>query len=416
MKRVLMLLLALVMLLSMFGCGGGGEAETTTQVPPVLTDVASPLTQAQIDAIPFATADMTVDELRQICVDFMRLQVTFGWTPSKDFPFILRENEISMTGGKVYGGMMYLYRGKGNIYNLLPYYNQENGMLDMDGVMQYANWEHLFGNQCGSAAWWAWSRVCNSFTWGLIQEMVPNNGCLPVGPYKVPSISMYDSVNTTVAIAKNNGEQVMFESYACVLPADGMIGWNTSPGHTEMVSAKPVVVRNPDGTIDGEKSYVTFLDQNSQWTDGIQSNGKPITYQTFQAGTDHSFSFKRLYDAGYLPFTIPEFVGKSTVEAPTVSASVTTATVTAFNLAGMKIKSNYSVSYAVVEVKNKAGKVLYTQNVYSNKFTNYELSLSASVKLSVLKDLANGKNTVEVKVMTGYGKLQTAYSGKLAKS
>ena len=72
MKRLFTLLLAVLMLL----CGCANR-------------VPKPLTQADIDAIPIATADMTEDQLRQIVLDFFRLQLSFQWTPAEDFEYTI---------------------------------------------------------------------------------------------------------------------------------------------------------------------------------------------------------------------------------------------------------------------------------------------------------------------------------------
>ena len=71
MKRLLIILLVLACLPGLYGCE---EVEKA---------VLSPLSWADIDAIPVASADMTEEQLRQIVLDFFRLQLTFQWTPRK---------------------------------------------------------------------------------------------------------------------------------------------------------------------------------------------------------------------------------------------------------------------------------------------------------------------------------------------
>ncbi|MBQ3075788.1 MAG: hypothetical protein IJC26_06930, partial [Clostridia bacterium] len=96
---------AFAMLLAALAVLGGGcssiepvtvteEAETHAVTEEKVTEeafcypkVISPLTWEKIDAIPVANGNMTSDQLRQICVDFMRLQLSFEWTPDRDHDF-----------------------------------------------------------------------------------------------------------------------------------------------------------------------------------------------------------------------------------------------------------------------------------------------------------------------------------------
>jgi hypothetical protein len=94
----------------------------------------------------------------------------------------------------------------------------------------------------------------------------------------------------------------MFRSYAELLEADGIVNFTTG-GHVRMISTTPVVVFNEDGTINGEESYTTFLDQAAKYHTMQQSDGSDYEVQ---GGVDTKISFEKLFTGGYLPFTIPE--------------------------------------------------------------------------------------------------------------
>ncbi len=65
MKRTISILLAILSLAMLFtGCANGNVEPTETTAPAVKTDVAKPLTQADLDALPVASSEMTVDEQR----------------------------------------------------------------------------------------------------------------------------------------------------------------------------------------------------------------------------------------------------------------------------------------------------------------------------------------------------------------
>ena len=56
---------------------GTTEDEPETKpTKPVKSNVAEPLTWEKLNAIPVANASMSTDELRKICTDFMRLQLS----------------------------------------------------------------------------------------------------------------------------------------------------------------------------------------------------------------------------------------------------------------------------------------------------------------------------------------------------
>ena len=95
MKRILTLLLCLVTLLSLVACAKA-PAETTApetepSQPPESTGpiddypypkINEKLTWDAINAFPIKRSDMTVAEMRQLCVDFFRFEKSFLWIPN----------------------------------------------------------------------------------------------------------------------------------------------------------------------------------------------------------------------------------------------------------------------------------------------------------------------------------------------
>ena len=113
MKKLALFIVAL-MLFVLCACGGNTQIPPETTVatePKVKTDVAEPLTWEKILAIPVANDDMTEEELRQICLDALRLQLTFGWTPNVETYYHNSMYEKTFYPGKVYGGIPYTCGG-----------------------------------------------------------------------------------------------------------------------------------------------------------------------------------------------------------------------------------------------------------------------------------------------------------------
>ncbi len=376
--------------------------------------VAKPITQADIDAIPVANSSMSVDELRDICVRFMRLMNSFPWVPDTDFPYQNKDKDVVLPKGGVVGGLPYISLSQGTLYNFMHFYDQETGIVDVKKILSLKQpYMKVIANQCSGCTYWGWARVSNSLKYEYTTHMIADNGCIPIGPCKIdPKIRDFmEEGRDTREICKENGEQVMYQSYANTLPGDGMNMHIIKGGHVRMVSSKPVVVYNEDGTINGAASYVKLLEQKFKFDEKLQDNGYLIAVE---GGVDRIFSFRNLMNDGYYPFTIPEFVGKP-VDKAVACSDCTAAAVTVADLEKTEIKTNYPISYLTVTVQNPAGEKLYENYIYSCEHRVYAMpALSAdALELSEIQALADGKNTVEISALVGTGETLLAYAGKL---
>jgi len=101
--------------------------ETTTKVPEGKL-------LKQLAAIPIAKPGMTEDQLRQICVDYLKLEAEFSFKFEEDFTYFIfsQKRYRKFLGGKVYGGIPYVTRGAGNLYRLAEIYDPETGVLSRD--------------------------------------------------------------------------------------------------------------------------------------------------------------------------------------------------------------------------------------------------------------------------------------------
>ena len=373
--------------------------------------VAEPLTLADLEAIPVANSTMTEDQLRQICVDFMRLQLSFSWTPKQDFKYTTGGKARALYRGTVYAGLPYISSTVGNLYNAWHLYDPATGVLDTsygDGTLH-----EIIGNQCSGSAYWAWARISNSMTWTGTPTMLHRNGALRLGPYTYDDsiISFHESKIRTASICADNGRQVMYESYALLKKADGMVLYVGSAGHVRMVAADAVVVRDASGNIDDEQSYVIYMDQVSDWKDGVQSNGQPIR---IQGGIDVKRTFKELYSEGYLPFRIPELAGKDPVDKATVSIDHTGSSITLTELYKKTLTSNYALSDVTVTVVNAEGKVLYENTGFTMSISTREILLRTCALTGELRDISqSGEHTVIVSARVGTGEKLVAYEGIL---
>ena len=196
MHKILALILCVSLTLPFCSCSAG-ELETPVNTEEIKTpavtkkeekavSVPDPLTWDNINAIPIATSDMTEDQLRQICADYFRLQLTYQWTPSESFRYEIEayDRMVDMKKGTVYVGSPY-DGGRGNLYKIMNYYDPETGILTTS-----KNGEHttdLIGNHCTSASHWGWSRVSNTIHFGLTETVTEANGAIKLGPYQYPN-------------------------------------------------------------------------------------------------------------------------------------------------------------------------------------------------------------------------------------
>ena len=398
MKR--MFCLALVVLLLFSGCSG--------------KKVKTPLTEDAINAIPVADASMTEEQLRQICLDFFRLQLSFQWTPKNSFHYTITtyQEQRSFQADTVYAGLPYQGSSRsGNIYLAMEYYDPATGILDNSGIDDQ-EFSHILGNHCTSSPYWAWMRVVNSVSRYTNTCMTQHYGFLPVGDYTYSTMQWSESVRTK-SVCEENGEQTMFESYAQAKPADCIYMFYSLGGnsHCRMVSAEPVVVRDRDGRINGDESYLLYMDQGSSLKDYTARDGSVVK---LQGKLDEKTTFRELFDKGYLPMTFAEFVGNAPVEPAQVTLNLPESAAYKDLVNGM-ITANYPISYIEVTLSDRNGQETYRRVTAADNMNVLEMALGKSVDISEVKALSQeAEQTVTVRVRVSTGQLLTAYCGQLS--
>lgn len=438
MKRFSLILLSILLLFSTVSCSETADktvtqevfsstSETETGMPddkwkhtaePNNYTVEDKSTKQKLAAIPIANASMSADELRKICVDFLHLSLEFPWMPQQTFTH--EDLNITREPGTVYGGIPYISTGSGNIYRAMEYYDEATGTIDMSAFL---NAGLRFGNACSGGVGWAWQRVINSADLAWTWSLTHHNGCLRVGPYTYPdTVENFHEVRsespnkyTASDVVAANGEQTMFESYALVKLADGLV----HPGHVRMVTGEPSVMRNDDGTIDGEKSFLFYSDQvkyvNEVNHDRKQTDGTPYKAQ---GGVRVKISFSELFKTNYIPFTFGEFLGTDPVEASNATLGIESPTVTIDQLTATTLTCNYAISDVFLKVTAPDGseKLNFPRRMtnFFTKSVDMEKEVMISAITNQLKALAgSGDHTVTLLCQISTGEMVTAYSGIL---
>lgn len=436
MKKILALLLVLLITVSLLACGSVDPSTMPETVEKkdyskYAGIVEDPTTWYEnFMQLPVANDSMTEQELRQLCVDAFKANLTFCWTPNAEITYTYelldKYYDVRLPVGLVYSGLFYATGIKdatcGNIWKILPYYDRETGVVDVeamgDNVLNY------FTSACAYGAQQAWNRVSNSHNLtGMSSYNQYDSGIVPVGPYSYDVYQYNYNFGTRTAsneIIAANGNEVIVESYAQMKMADGV--YSSSSWHVMMCCQNPVVVRNEDGSINTIESYVLVHEQGAGGTKSDNYNYKLGNGSVMRPlGTvDNKYTFQKLLEKGYIPFTLKEFIGEDPVEAGqawlgTEERPLTdTQDMTVNALVNQSLSANYNICTLQVEVKAPDGTVLvsYVPATLTNPYL-YSISLASVLQLERLEPYANGKNTLHISAQLSNGELKEAYSGVL---
>ena len=386
------------------------------------TEVKDPVSWEGINSIPIKTANMDITEARQLCVDFLRYAKTACWTPS-DYYGIWSDSKLHNDGstparyleaGTIYGGLPYIGWATGNVYRLMDYIDEETGVVNMEK----AGAEPLaFGNQCANGAYVGFARVINSPYYTITEDMVLKNGFLRVGDYYYQDILVgYSDAYGTDEIIAENGDEVMYESYAQLKAGDGIVYYTTA-GHVVMVATDAVVVRNAEGKIDPNQSYITVLDQTATWETATNEAGDQYTRE---ANVDAKWTFTKVLNGNYLPFTFKEWTGEDPIEETEVNFSHTGDSITMEQLFAAKVTSNYYIFDLYAQVFDSHGNEIYKlasrpiKKASVKEFQFYRDGAGVDSWGSLDNLDSKEEYTLKVYVQLGTGERPTLWEGKLA--
>ena len=393
MKKILVLLLCLICILSMTGC--------QFKVPDPM----------EYPDYTFES-EPTPDELRQMAVKAMRDILSIQWHTEKEIRYRkngpVSKKEFVHAPGNIYAGLLYSSASTG-IFQFYEYYNTKTGCLDYPGTADELKLE--LGNSCADALLWSWSTVCNSIEGGFYPVlMVPSNGYRIVGDYTYrQTIQSYNEM-PSYAIVENNGTDVILDAYTKMLPADALL--STPDNHAMMVIEAPVVVYNSDGTIDPENSYVMIQDQRAGGSTFYTEEVDGHTLN-FSGRTSAKITFAKLLEDDYIPVTTAEFLGEKPYEKATVTASKECAAMA--DLYDLKVEANYPLAVVNILEVNKGKETVLKRQMFGASNMHgvpRTFSMSEFKDLDTLSPAAGSTIKVEVVVSTGERFYPIAFKNK----
>ena len=376
MKRIFALFLLLSLLLPLASCSSGIEAPAETI--PVETE------EAQTEEKSLTPEEEKIlAERRDKVADYMHQMATILWRSAEDLDYTIKSDvspnqvtngsglpqKLTLKKGRLYQGLPYTYASNG-IASFSQAFTETDGIPDLSGL----NWQMLsgggktarFGNDCATAVMQAWGQVGNSFAITSTAYLCANNGFLPVGSYYVSKAQLSD----TKKDCKNNGEETMFASYAKLQKADAVVERNGGSGHTMMVTSVHAV---PYGdSFHPEQSYITVTHQTrSYYAKDAKYYDEKLGEDVYTwYGIDDKYTFRQLYNSGYLPITCKELIDPSPLPELKISSSVTE--LTPENFFTGEIRSNQMIEFLAAEIKNDSDAVVQKAIVAATRKTKTE--------------------------------------------
>ena len=413
----------------------------------VAKKIRQPLSWDAINSFPLKKSDMTEQEMRDAIVDFMYFTKTYLWTPSESVYYDKNTGgtDDKMLQGTIYGGLPYVGVASGNCYRMMDYIN-EYGILDMQKALPaLATKDQLsmsdlkyFSSQCSISVYWGWGRLINSVAYQWTYHCVPSRKFILLGDMQIEDIDKWTAAYNTTLACHENGEQVMYSNYAAAKKADGLVYYIQSSsgdgaGHLLMIYEDAHVVYNEDGTINGEESYLTIIDQGQSWKKLTNAAGDSFTHK---GNIGQKKTFKAMYDYGYVAFTFPELVGLDPIEESTVSlvsgettlvsgviseadrsynTTCTTDMLTWAQLAEGAITSNYGIADIYLMLYDEAGKEIYKHAVRAGYGGNKNLIFEEEGAMVTTwgEKPEIGTYTAKIEVQLATGERPTVWSGQL---
>ena len=348
MKRIFCLILACMLILTMFGCGGNTQTAPTTTVgntEPVAENytVPSPMTTR----VYTFEGDPTPEQLRQTAIQAMRDLLSIQWCTDETIAYYksgpVSKKRFEHKPGETYAGTLYSNASTG-LFQFMEFYDQETGKFSYPAPAYLL--KEALGNSCADSMLWGWSSVCNSIQGGFYPVMmVYKNGYLPVGGYtynfEIDSFNLQPSNQ----IIKLNGEDKIVECYTQVQPADSLV--SNTDNHAMMVLEPAHVEYMPDGSIDLERSYIRIQDQRGGDGNGFYDQTIDGNVIHYSGRTGYNYHFNKLLEKNYIPVTTAEFTGLKAYEQATLSVDNENVT-TLEALQNATVTSNYPL--AVIRV------------------------------------------------------------------
>lgn len=263
------------------------------------------------------------------------------------------------------------YNHKGGSLARMQYCLNEDGTVK-DFVYEMASFDGFdgyMGNDCSTAVQQAWWVVSNSTDVVRCDGMQPcfDKGCYAVGDYEYNFNQNAQSY--TDIIINANSEQTMYEAYGQMRRGDAHYYMREEGGHTRMAAEDAVTVRDQNGLINPDKSYVICHEQGNSITDDVK-----MTTTSWRLNWKYTFS--NLYLDWAIPVTIAEFM-TGEMEAPT--CELTGSVDGKLGMVTGTVKANYYLDYVDLKITDDQGNVVMDHRMFTTVGRYYDHNFNDSI-------------------------------------
>ncbi len=380
-RRLCLLVLSVCMLLGCIGCGEVKQEDVIAQ----RRDAAEQYMRQMANYMWRAKEDITYTRDNRVLTE-------------EDLANFDSNNAIHIKAGRLYRGIPYSYSGA-SAWNFYDYASEpdEKGIVEVSGI----HWRALnggaskggcVGNDCSGSIQLAWDYVGSDINLANTNTMTKPNGYLPVGEYSGSDVYAYTE---TKDICGENGVAVMQEAYTGLQKADAVVKRNTSYGHTMMV-VENHVVRDEDGVVDGQQSYITVLHQTTSYVKNEAKEFDPEYGEDVYAiyGIDDKYTYDDLFENGYLPITCDVFVDSAPVPETIVEDSEDE-----YNYRTIfkgTFTSNRVLSAVTITITDQKGEVVMEGTCYALRQTGKNLFSFDLIRfLTEMPELQQGRIALE---------------------
>ncbi len=292
-----------------------------------------------------------VQKLRQKVVDAMYALGTVEWYVKEDVV-----HSCTCQLASCHGTYNSLYVNYGTPYNhkssslaRMKYCLGDDKVMDdwIYDMPNYDGYDIYFGTDCSSSVEQAWWTVSNSVNFWTTAYMMPAEGMgtIPVGDY-VCDFKLTGSPLLTQKFIDATDEQVMYESYGKLRMGDAYTYLVKEGGHTRMAAEDAVVVRDQDGLIDPDYSYVVSHEQ------GMSTMSSEERYFSSWR-VNYKYTFANLYFDTAVPLTCQELL---TGEMEPVEAKLEGGCDGYTGMITGTVKTNYNLDSVWLNIKDSDGK------------------------------------------------------------
>ena len=263
------------------------------------------------------------------------------------------------------------YNHKSGSLARMQYCLNEDGTVK-DFVYEMASFDGFdgyMGNDCSTAVQQAWWVVSNSTDVVRCDGMQPcfDKGCYAVGDYEYNFNQNAQSY--TDIIINANSEQTMYEAYGQMRRGDAHYYMREEGGHTRMAAEDAVTVRDQNGLINPDKSYVICHEQGNSITDDVK-----MTTTSWRLNWKYTFS--NLYLDWAIPVTIAEFM---TGEMETPTCELTGSVDGKWGMTTGTVKANYFLDSVALKITDDRGNVVMDHRMFTTVGRFYDHNFNDSI-------------------------------------